>query len=67
MKDPVSAQTRHALVAAVRERYQAGNREDKTRILEEFIAISGYHRKSAIRVLNGSASAGSGSPRGDCI
>ena len=64
MKDPVSAQTRHALVAAVRERYQAGTREDKTRILEEFIAISGYHRKSAIRVLNGSASAGSGSPRG---
>jgi hypothetical protein len=62
MKDLVSAQTRHALVAAVRERYQAGGREEKTRILEEFIAISGYHRKSAIRLLN-SPAAGSAPPR----
>lgn len=44
---------RRALVAALRERYQAAGRKDKTRILQEFVAISGYHRKSAIRVLNG--------------
>ena len=44
---------RRALVAALRERYRAANRKDKTRILQEFVAISGYHRKSAIRVLNG--------------
>ena len=50
----ISGETRAELVEALRERYQTGSREDKTRILEEFVAISGYHRKSAIRVLNGS-------------
>lgn len=44
---------RNALVTALHERYQAAGRKDKTRILQEFVAISGYHRKSAIRVLNG--------------
>lgn len=44
---------RRALVASLRERYGAASRQDKTRILQEFVAISGYHRESAIRVLNG--------------
>jgi len=50
----ISGETRAELVEALRERYQAGSRAEKTRILEEFVAISGHHRKSAIRVLNGS-------------
>jgi hypothetical protein len=41
------------LVQAVRERYHACSRDAKTRILEEFASVSGYHRKSAIRILNG--------------
>jgi hypothetical protein len=40
-------------VASLHERYGAASRQDKTRILQEFVAISGYHRKSAIRVLKG--------------
>src|SRR5580698_5248292 len=44
---------RQELVQAIRERYRAGPREAKSRILEEFSSISGYHRKSAIRILNG--------------
>ena len=44
---------RHELVQAVRERYQTCSRDAKTRILEEFASVSGYHRKSAIRILNG--------------
>ncbi len=44
---------RQELVQAIRDRYQAGTREAKTRILEEFASISGYHRKSGIRILNG--------------
>jgi hypothetical protein len=44
---------RQELVQAVRERYQGCSRDAKTRILEEFASVSGYHRKSAIRILNG--------------
>jgi hypothetical protein len=41
-------------VIALRARYAASSRVDKARILDEFTAISGYHRKSATRILNGS-------------
>jgi hypothetical protein len=44
---------RQELVQAVRERYHASSRDSKTRILEEFASVSGYHRKSVIRILNG--------------
>jgi hypothetical protein len=46
---------RQELVQAVRARYAVGSRGTKSRILEEFASISGYHRKSAIRILNGAA------------
>lgn len=54
MSKNLTAQTRWELVKAVRARYQSGSREEKTRILQEFAALSGYHRKSAIRLLSGS-------------
>jgi hypothetical protein len=37
---------------AVRARYRISTRAEKRLILKEFSAITGYHRKSAIRVLN---------------
>lgn len=40
------------LANAVRDRYVAAANKDKRRILEGFIAATGYHEKSAIRVLN---------------
>ncbi|MER8899990.1 hypothetical protein [Mesorhizobium sp. M0676] len=43
---------RMELATAVRDRYAAATTKDKRRILEEFIAATGYHEKSAIRVLN---------------
>ncbi|WP_183465722.1 DDE-type integrase/transposase/recombinase [Mesorhizobium huakuii] len=43
---------RMELANAVRVRYAAAANKDKRRILEEFIAATGYHEKSAIRVLN---------------
>jgi hypothetical protein len=43
--------TRAELVAAIRDRYRAGVRTDKSRILDEFVAVSGYHRRHAIRML----------------
>jgi hypothetical protein len=47
----VSAEARRELVLAVAERYQGGRRSEKIRILDEFVAVTGYHRKHAIRVL----------------
>ena len=43
---------RMELANAIRDRYAVAASKDKRRILEEFIAATGYHEKSAIRVLN---------------
>ena len=37
------------------ERYQRSTPAQRGRILDEFVALTGYHRKHAIRVLNGSS------------
>ena len=39
------------LLATIRDRYQAPSRKDESRILNEFIAITGHHRKHGIRLL----------------
>nr|WP_258599148.1 transposase family protein [Mesorhizobium sp. AR07] len=44
--------TRSELTAAIVERYRGACRADKRRILDEFVAVTSYHRKHAIRVLN---------------
>ena len=51
----ISAGARQELVVAVAERYQTGTAAEKRRILDEFVALTGYHRKHAIRVLNGNS------------
>src|SRR5439155_25928087 len=38
---------------AVRQLYRSAVGKNKRRILDEFIAATGYHEKSAIRVFNG--------------
>jgi hypothetical protein len=48
----ISEGARHELVRAIGERYRSGARAAKLRILDEFVAVTGYHRKHAIRVLN---------------
>lgn len=52
----ISTETRRELVATIKERYRSAPSPDKQRILDEFVALTGYHRKYAIRVL-GSGSA----------
>lgn len=47
----VSRTARLELVKAIAERYSASTRVEKARILDEFVAIAGYHRKHAIRLL----------------
>jgi hypothetical protein len=46
--------TRAELVGAIAARYQASARSERCRILDEFVAVTGYHRKHAIRLLRGS-------------
>jgi hypothetical protein len=48
----ISTATRQELVQAVSERYRTVSADEKGRILDEFVALTGYHRKHAIRVLN---------------
>jgi hypothetical protein len=47
----VSMATRDELLAAVAARYRSSIRAEKTRILDEFAAVTGYHRKHAMRLL----------------
>jgi hypothetical protein len=43
--------TRAELLAAIKTRYRASGMVEKRRILDEFVAVAGYHRKHAIRLL----------------
>ena len=52
MAKTLSGVARRELIDAVRARYRISTRAEKRLILREFSAITGYHRKSAIRVLN---------------
>ena len=39
------------LVATIRDRYQESSKKEKGRILDEFMAVTGHHRKYGIRLL----------------
>jgi hypothetical protein len=47
----VSMATRDELITALSGRYCEAGRIDRGRILDEFVAVTGYHRKHAMRVL----------------
>jgi hypothetical protein len=47
----LSQQSKRELVARLRTRYRGSNRKEKTKILDEFVAVTGFHRQHAIRVL----------------
>jgi len=51
----ISMATRDELVRAVSERYGRASREERGRILDEFAAVTGLHRKHAVRLLRGGA------------
>lgn len=51
MKRQMSAKSRQELMEALSERYRQGTRTAKHQILDEFVAVTGYHRKHAIRLL----------------
>ena len=47
--------TRKELIEGVGARYRGASVSERTKILDEFVAITGYHRKHAIRVLGAGA------------
>ena len=54
------------LLASIRDRYRESSRQDKSKILDEFIAVTGHHRKHGIRLLARSSegSDGTGAVKG---
>jgi hypothetical protein len=51
----VSAQSKREYVLAIYQRYRGASRPEKEQIVNEFCQVTNYHRKHAIRVLNGAA------------
>ena len=50
------------LLATIRDRYRASSKREKSRILDEFIAVTGHHRKHGIRLLGQSGDDGEQHP-----
>lgn len=46
------------LLATIQDRYRASSKRDKSRILDEFIAVTGHHPKHGIRLPAGSVHSG---------
>lgn len=59
----VSMATRAELVEAVGERYRTADRRSKGRVLDEFVAVTGFHRKHAMRLLRTKRSQKAGGSR----
>lgn len=53
MHAKISPQTKHEVLQVLRERYQIAAKLEKTRILDEYVALAECHRKHAIRLLTG--------------
>ena len=51
MAGEISLATRAEVLGAIRSRYREAPKKDKSRMLDEFVAITGCHRKHAVRLL----------------
>jgi hypothetical protein len=59
----ISMATRDELVAAVSERYGRASRAERGLILDAFAAVTGLHRKHAVRLLRGGTPSRRSGPR----
>jgi hypothetical protein len=62
LRRQLSVATRE-LIEAVAARYRAAGRNQKKEILDEFVKVTGFHRKHAIRALKKSLKKGAAEPR----
>ena len=53
MEVTVNRESVREYVARQRDRYRKAGRAEKGRILDEVVAVTEYHRKSAVRLLSG--------------
>ncbi len=51
MVTEISTATRTEVLGAIRIRYRDASKKDKSRMLDEFVAMAGCHRKHAVRLL----------------
>ena len=51
MDEKISREARGEVLQAVQERYRHATKKEKTRVLDEVAALTGCHRKHAIRLL----------------
>ena len=58
---------RDELVAAIAGRYAQGDRAERGRILDEFAAVTGFHRKHAMRLLRAGQVTRRCGPRGPAV
>ena len=58
----ISKMAKQELLATIRDRYRASSKQEKSRILDEFIAVTGHHRKHGITLLRQSSDDGEQQP-----
>ena len=54
----VRRESKHELAEAMRARYWAARRKERGRLLDDFVEVTGYHRKYALRLLRHGVRAG---------
>lgn len=52
MSDKISKEGQRELLGVLRQRYERATKQDKSKILDEFVTVAGCHRKHAIRLLS---------------
>ena len=62
MGEGISRMAKQELLSTIRDRYRESSKKDKSRILDEFIAVTGHHRKHGIRLLGQSDESGDKPP-----
>ena len=60
----ISQRSKHELMKAIQARYLKAKKGEKQRMLDEFTATTGYHRKYAIRILKHGYKRRQGKPKG---
>jgi len=67
MRKRISSQTKKELLEAMRLRYRESSKMNKTRILDEFVALTDYHRTHGVCLLSQPCDTGAKAVQDGCI